>query len=144
MEESKGGSIVSPIQRKRDFTAERDAEIVPIVRKLLLKLASRSDLKIGSSNLDEAELALFYQKVYQEDVIPLFLEANIKLNSISYVFSLLLQPFQLLSDVTTSSFEMNRDLADAKKYGITDIDDLRVGYLDKALKQTVDKQVDQS
>lgn len=120
---------------ERNHTAERDAEVIPVVRKLLKALAEREDLMMGSSGLVSPEKAAeYYREVYQTIVVPLFLEHNIKLNAIPYVFSLILQPFQLLNDVVTSSFEMNRDIADAMKYNITDIDDLRVGDLDTALK----------
>lgn len=147
--EQKYGSVLSPIQPPRDFTAERDAEVIPVVRKLLHVIGSKTDLPIGArkgaTSAEVEAVARYYEKLYQEEVVPIFLEANIKLNAIPYVFSLILTPFQLLNDVTTSSFEMNRDLADAKKYGITDINDLRVNDLDKALKaEVVDKPVDQS
>lgn len=124
----------------RDLTAERDAEVLPLVRKLLVALASREDLMMGSSSTISADKAAeYYQKVYLEVVVPLLLESNIKLNAIPYVFSVILQPFQLLNDVVTSSFEMNRDLADSFKYGIGDIDDLRVLDLDAALKTGVEE-----
>jgi hypothetical protein len=85
------------------------------------------------ANITPEQAALYYQKVFKEDAVPVFLQHNIKLNAIPYVFSLLMQPAQLLNDIVTSSFEMNRDLADAMKYNITDIDDLRVKDLDEAL-----------
>lgn len=119
----------------RDRTAERDAEIIPVVRELLKAMADRPDLLMGSSSLITPEsAAVYYREVYKEIVVPLFLKHNIKLDAIPYVFSLMMQPAQLLNDIVTSSFEMNRDLADAMKYNIPDIDDLRVQDLDNALK----------
>lgn len=131
------------VATERDLTAERDAEVIPVVKALLKRLAAREDLVLGSRNLVSAEkAALYYQTIYKEDVVPLFLEHNIKMNAIPYVFSLLMQPAQLLNDVVTSSFEMNRDLADAMKYNIADINDLRVKDIDDTLKAGKPKPVD--
>lgn len=118
----------------RDLSKERDNRVIPVVRKLLARLAAKKDLPVGLRQEDAEKAAKYYQELYQKEVVPLFLEAGLKLKDITYVFSLMMQPIQLLNDVTTSSFEMNRDLADAKKYGIADIDDLSVKDLDAALK----------
>ena len=144
METPKDEAIVSPLTPKRDFTEERDQEVIPVVRELLKRLAAREDLLMGSSKrVDQEKAALYYQEVYQEDIIPLLMEHNIKLTAISYVFSLMLQPLQLLKDVTMSSFGQNQDIADAIMYGVKDIDDLRVQDLDKVLRG-VAKESEQS
>ena len=136
MDEKEKGGVPSGVMTEiRNRTAERDAEIIPVARKLLSRLAAREDLLMGNKGkLTEEQAALYYQKLYQEEVVPLLVENNIKLNAIPYLFSIMMQPISLLNDVTTSSFEMNRDLADAGKWGIKDIDDLRVKDLDEALK----------
>lgn len=124
--------------QERNYTLERDQKVIPIVRELLKRMADRPDLLMGSSQTvvtGAEEFSKYYQKVFAEDLIPLLLKHNPKLKDISYIFSLILQPFQLLNDVVTSSFEMNRDLSDARKYGLSDIDDLDVLGLDKALKE---------
>lgn len=129
----------------RDFTAERDTEVIPAAKELLARILLREDLMIGSSQKVNAEKAAeYYQKVYQEDVVPMLLARNLRLADVPYLFSLMLQPIQLLMDVTNGSFNMNRGLADAKKWGVKDIDDLRVVDLDEALKaplpgETVDE-----
>ena len=122
-----------------DLSAERDEKVLPIARKLLKLLADREDLNMGSraSIKTQEEAAKYYQKVYQDDVVPLLLEHNMKLNDIPYLFSVMLQPIQFTSDITTSSIEMNRDLADAKKYGLKDIQDICVDDIDTALKDKV-------
>lgn len=120
---------------QRDLTRERDQEVIPAAKELLQALAARADLAMGSAaSLTAEQAAGYYQKVYQEDVVPLLIKHNLKLNAIPYLFSIILQPMQLLNDVVTSSFEMNRNIADAFKYDIADIDDLRVLDLDAALK----------
>lgn len=120
---------------QRNYTAERDAEVFPAVREILGLLAARTDLAMGTtSTTSESSLAEYYQKVYQEDVVGVLLKYNLKLDDIPFVFSIMMQPIQLLSDITTASFEMNRDLADGFKYGIPDIRDLRIQDLDAALR----------
>lgn len=124
------------VEEARNLTKERDADVIPVARELFRFLASHEDLMMGSRESTNAEKAAeYFQKIYIEGVIPLFKQHNLRLDAISYVFQLMMQPIQLLNDVTTSSFEMNRDLADAKKYKIADIAELRVNDLDAALKE---------
>lgn len=121
---------------KRDLTLERDQACIPVAMELIQALAKRDDLPMGS-RLDAGKAAEYMQKVYQEEVVPIMLKHDIKLNEIPFVFSIILQPFQFLSDVTTSSFEANRDIADSFKYNVVDVNDLRISDLDKALKAGV-------
>lgn len=129
--------VLSPIQQ--NHTLDRDKDIIPLVKKIIKAFAEMPDLLIGSGeSTTEAKLAVYYQKVYIEVMVPLLRESNIKLNAIQYIFSLCMQPFQLLNDVTTSSIEMNRDLADAIKWGFgstKELDDMRVSDLDKVLNE---------
>lgn len=119
----------------RNYTLERDQEIIPVVRKILKALAEREDLMMGSSQTVTTEgQAEYYAQVYKEVIVPLFMEHNIKLNDISAVFQFLMQPAQMLDNVTSASFDANKDIADGFKYGIKDIDDMRVMDLDNALK----------
>lgn len=128
---------------ERDYTKERDLRVIPVARVLLRRMAARDDLKMGSSVtvISPEALAVYYRNIFKEDVIPVLLEANLKLKDLTYLFSLMLQPTQLLNDVVTSSFEMNRDLSDARKYGLADIDDLDVRGLDAALREANAKDI---
>lgn len=120
---------------QRDYTAERDAAVVPVARELIKLVAARADeLVMGQVGVSETKAAELAQKMYKEDVIPLVMKHNLRLNELPYLFSIILQPFTFLNDMTTSSMEMNRDLADARLYGIDDIDELRISDLDNALK----------
>lgn len=140
------GSIESPLKPQRDFTAERDAEVLPCARELLNILASKEDLIMGmGANFNEQKAALYYQDLYVKDIVPLLLKYNLKLNAFTYLFQVVLQPFQLISSLTETSMDMNRDLADAKKYNLKDIADLRLADLDNALKEVETKEtVDKS
>lgn len=122
-------------EKKKNHTLDRDNEIIPLVRELFSLMAARPDLEMGSSeSTNEVKLAECYQKIYNEDLVPLLRKYNVKLESIRYIFSLMLQPFQTLEHVTKLTFDRNRDIADGFKYGIADIKDLRVMDLDTALK----------
>ena len=120
---------------QRDYTAERDEEIIPAAKELLARLAVRPDLKIGSAKSIGGEDSAYeyYQQVYQEDVVPMLRARNVKLNDITYIFQLMMQAVQLLSDVSTNSIKMNRDIGDSKAWGVKDKDDLRIADLDKML-----------
>lgn len=123
----------------RDFTAERDAEVIPAAKELLVRLAVRKDLMMGSGqNVQAEKAAKYYQDVYVTDVVPLLKRHNIKIKDLKYLFSILLQPIQLIMDVTEASFHMNEDLANAKKWGVKDMADLRIMDLDRALTEEVD------
>lgn len=124
-------------EAERDLTLERDQECIPVAMKLIQALAKRDLSKHMGSTLNQQETALFMNKVYLEDVVPIMLESNIKLNQLPFVFSIILQPFQFLNDVTTSNFENNRDIADGFKYGMPDITEMRVSDLDAALREGV-------
>lgn len=126
------GTLEAP---QRDFTAERDTEIIPAARELLARLAVQSDLKIGSSatigGVESA--AAYYQKFYQEEVVPMLRARNLKLADVPYLFQLMGQAVQLVSDVTTSSLAMNRDIGEAKVWGVKEKDDVRVADLERVL-----------
>lgn len=127
----------------RDFTAERDAEVIPAAKELLARLAVRKDLMMGSGqNVQAEKAAKYYQDIYVTDVVPLLKRHNIKVKDLKYFFSILLQPIQLLMDVTEASFHMNEDLANAKKWGVKDMADLRVMDLDRALTEEETPPVD--
>lgn len=128
-------------EAQRDFTKERDEHVIPAARELLKMLVTRDDLQMGSSaSITADSAATYYQKVYQECVVPVLRKHNLKLKDIPFMFSIMLQPIQLLNDITTSSFEMNRDLSDALKYGLSDIGDLDVLGLDSALKEAAENR----
>lgn len=119
----------------RDLTAERDARVIPAVRELLNAFAGRVDVPLGvKKGNNNEETAKYFQEMYKTDIVPLLLKHDLKLNEVGYLFQLLLQPIDLLRSVVNASLSMNRDLTDAKLYGLTDIDDLTVADLDRVLR----------
>lgn len=118
----------------RNYTLERDTEVIPAARELLARLAVRQDLAIGSSQtVTEDVLAEYYKKVYIEDVVPMLRARNLRVSDVPFLFSIMLQSVQLLKDITESSMHMNEDLANAKKWGVADMADLRVDALEAVL-----------
>lgn len=121
---------------KKNLTRERDEQLIPVARELLLALAAREDLAMGGSETISVEkTAEYYQNKYLDIVIPLLIEKDIKVKDIDYLFQLMLIPINFIKEVTISSFAANRDLSDAQMYGLKDIDDLRISDLDKKLKE---------
>ena len=107
------------IKKEPNYTLMRDNEIIPLAKKILLAFASIEDLAIGSNQTITSEkLAEYYKDKYTNVLIPLLLEANIKLDSIHYLFQLMLQPFQFLESVANESLNMNRNVADGEIYHV--------------------------
>lgn len=132
-----GASVISPLSDEmapeRDLSKERDERVIPVAKALLKTLASRDDLMLGSAGVNKEDLGQYYAKVYQEDVITALFAANLYLTDITYLFSIMQQVIQLISDVTTQSLEMNTELAGAKLWGVDDLDDLRLVDVQKVL-----------
>ncbi len=119
-----------------NLTKKRDEKLIPIARKLLLAIVAREDLVMGGSETISIEKAAkYYQDKYIDIVIPLLLENDIKIIDIDYLFQLMLQPINLIKEITMSSFDSNRKISDAQMYGLKDIDDLKISDLDKYLKK---------
>lgn len=126
----------------RPLAKERDKRCIPIARALLLALASDEQLKIGSeATISQDEAVKFYGDFYGKTVIPLLIEKDIALNEVGYIFSIMQQAVHSLSEITTKSLDMNRDIADARLYHVEDIDDLTIKHLDDILRlhEDVDK-----
>lgn len=122
----------------RDLSKERDARVIPVAIELLRRLSAQDDIPVGATREREKETAVFFQNFYQNHVIPLAQEHDLLLADVSYIFRLMFQPLELLRDVTAASIEMNRDLAEARLYGLKDIDELSLNMLDKVLRETSD------
>lgn len=132
-----------PAQQQRDYTAERDNECLPVVASLIKAIASRDDLILGlkagvPGEQEKAEE--YFQKLYVETIAPILIEANVKFKDLAYIFKCILQPFDLAKDITFASMEQNHDLADAKLYGLKDLDDLRLSDLDRVLKSVDNRE----
>jgi len=126
---------------KKNLTKERDDELIPVARKLLLSLAAREDLVMGGSETISVEKAAeYYQNKYLDVIVPLLLEKDIKIKDIDYLFSLMLQPINFIKEVTVTSFDSNRSRSDAQMYGLKDIGDLRISDLDRKLKEFAKKE----
>ncbi len=127
--------------KKRNYTKERDKEIIPVAKDLLLALIARKDLMIGSSETVTTEkVTKYYRDIYLKVIIPTLIEKNIKLNDLEYLFQLMAQPVNFIKEITLSSFSMNKDISDAQLYGLKNIDELRVAGLDEKLKEFANKK----
>ncbi len=126
-------------QQDRPLAKERDERCVPIARALLLALASHKDLQIGSNVTTTPEkITKCYGDFYAEVAIPLFMEKDLKLSEVGYVFSIMSQAIDLAKGMTEKSLDANRDIADARLYGVDNIDELTLKQLDDVLKRDVD------
>jgi hypothetical protein len=126
------------MSEQRDYTKERDERVIPVARELLQLLASNEKLPMGAevTTGGQETVAKECTEIYQKTVIPLLLEKNLKLDEISYLFSIMQQGVHLVSEITLSSLEMNKKQSDAIAYEVGDIDDLTIGDIDAMLKSS--------
>jgi len=130
-------------EEPRNFTKERDVELAPIARTLLLALSAREDLMMGSNETVTVEDALkYYQEKVVSVILPVLIKQNVKIEDVPYIFQLMSQPVNFVKDITVNSFAMNRAIADANLYGVKDISELRVNELDNKLKEFAKKNED--
>ena len=123
---------------ERDLSQERENRVIPAAKELLRVILTREDLVMGiggAKNIDKT--ALYYQGVYIEDVVPVLVKHNLKLTDLTYLFSVMLGTIELVKNITDQSFSMNREIAEAKLWGIEDTDDLTVADLEKVLKTAI-------
>lgn len=121
---------------KRNYTKERDDEVIPVAKEVLLALVARKDLVIGSSeSITTEQAAVYYRDLAKNVIIPLLIKKDLKVEDINYVFQVMVQPINFIKEMVLTSFEMNRKISDANLYGIKEIQDLRISVLDKKLKE---------
>lgn len=131
--------ILVPIERFQNaFNAsDKDPESIVLAKRIFTILSQHTDYPFGS--FDEPKVAQYYQNIWDTEIKPLIQEA--KYGTVSYLFELLRQPFQCLSDLTISSLEMNKELADGMKWG-KPVQNIRLKDLDEALKAGQEKPAD--
>lgn len=116
---------------KVDFAKQRMDECVPVAKKILEIMTSRmEETPIG--DVKDEEKFTYYQKIYPE-IAQLLLDTNVRMRDVSFIFSLAFQPLQMLQDVVTNSFTMNKNEADKSLWG-KDGDEIRVKDVDETLK----------
>lgn len=139
-------AVISPLSEEmapeRDYTAERDSRVIPLARKLLALFAGRSELPMGfNAKKNDTKTAIFFEDLYKQVIAPELIASDLYLSDISYLFSIMLQPLQMASDLTTSTFKMNLEIGHAKAWNVLDIDDLKISDLETMLtKDSVDKE----
>lgn len=143
----KGGIPAVPVavpspeefQPERDLTQERDNEVIPAALAILKAIANKPDLPMGArTEAQGLEVAKYYQKLYQEDIVPILLEHNLRLVDIPYLFQLVLQPVNFAKDLTDASLKMNEEIATAGLWGVAELADIRIKNLDAKLTEQGD------
>lgn len=135
-------SVPSPLNDELgggpNLTAIRDQETLPVAREILRIIGEHSsDVPMGTE-FEEADAVKYYQALYVE-IMPYVIKANLRVDDITFLIQTLLQPLQLLQSTIIASFESNRDIADAKLWGVRDLNDIRVQDLDRVLRSPGDK-----
>lgn len=130
-------SIENPkLPKEHDLSHERDARCVPLVKKIIEIMNNMPEMPTGS-HLNEKKIleSKPYLKPTQE-VIQLFLDHNIKIVEIPYIWSLVRQALDTVADTINDS--MNRQMNEVTElvYGLPayDHDQITLNNLDVVLK----------
>lgn len=129
--------VMVPIDRLQEAFngSEKDEDAIILAKQIFAVLSTHKGLPTGA--YDKATVSDYYKKLWNDEIKPILADA--KWGAVSYLFQLLRQPYQVLSDLTISSLEMNKDLADGLKWGKPS-GDIRIKDLDTALKDGAKSQ----
>lgn len=135
--------IKDPIQLEDDkSTLERDERVVPIVKKILAVMGQEEGVLLGQMDIEggpsSADFDSYYKDIVVKQIMPLFIEDDkITLDDVSYVFRLLLQPFQEIQDKVGQTLNYHYETETANKWGVNDVSEVTVKQLHEYL---VEKQ----
>lgn len=112
----------------KDLSKERDKQVIPVVKEVI-KILAAADLPVG--NLHANDNAKFDYVAKQ--ILGLMLEHKIKYVDKDYLFSLVLQPFNVIKETVDASLKMSLDNVMNKSLG-KDFRDVNLEDMDRLLK----------
>lgn len=109
-----------------DLTRQRDERVVPVVRELINRIA-KSSAKFPMGDTTDKEKAMkFYQDFYVSDIYPIISTNDLYINDMPFLFAVMHQVIDALTNITNNTFYMVRNAKEAKFYGVKDLDMLKV------------------
>jgi len=117
-------------ESKPDLTKERDDRCIPVA-KLILKLIADSDLKLGSMNSQDL---IDSNASIAEKILALFLDQNVFVGEIDYIFTLAQQAYINSQYLVVRSYNHTKETCDTKLWGKT-LTELQISDINKVSKQ---------
>lgn len=114
-------------------TMIRDEKATRIANKIVNEIMKEQDLLVGIDIPTDVSLKA-YTPIYTK-IINLMLEEDVKFVDISYILSIVSQPYAFIKDIVINSMANNYDNAIAKKFGLENERDVTINDIDKALKE---------
>lgn len=120
-----------------DLDKLRDMRCVPIAREVLKIIANSDNLALGEK-VSDMERINSYEPIFMK-IMARFVELDIPLKDVGYIFSLVSQALNFTKDIIENSNDRNTKKADSLLWG-KDTDELTFVDVDTVLKKsTVDK-----
>lgn len=111
-----------------DLTKKRNDECIPIAKYLFKEFAARiATLPMGT--VTESEADLYYKQMFTEAMSQMLVDRNVKVTELDYIFQIMLQAVEFLHAEATRSVGRAVDNANAKRWGLEDVDDLRIRHV---------------
>lgn len=125
--------IIKLHDKSDKLTRERDDRCLPVAKCIIKMIVEFKGGKFGS--LVSAEQAIKSVDKLALDILALLLNENVKVNEISYIFTLIEQIVRTPKDIVIESVNAHFSKADNKLWG-KDLKDVTVGDLEKVLKKS--------
>lgn len=120
-----------------DLDKLRDMRCIPIAREVLQIVANSENLALGQ-NVSDIDRINSYEPIFNK-IMARFVELDIPLRDVGYIFSLVSQALTFTKDIIENSNDRNTKKADSLLWG-KDTDELTFVDVDNVLKKsTVDK-----
>lgn len=128
-----------------DASHQRDERCVPIAHELVKMLASMETMPVGSHvNEKETPASSAYLPVVK-DFLKLVIEKDVKIVEISYIFSLVRQGLEFVSDAIDETLNQNMNRVTEMVYGLpkNDSDEITAKQLNEVVmrKEKIDKAI---
>lgn len=135
------GGIPSPIQPEGqqpqpDLTKLRDDMMIPLAKQVLKIIAAHDDLFFGVKDANPEEGAKYFSAMYENELLPILKERNLRIADLGYLFQLAMQPVENLRNITLEALQTAFDNATKKHWGVQYIDEVRINDVERALTDT--------
>lgn len=123
-------------EEDKKLDVERDARCVPVAKKVLTEIANVEDLKIGITGFKPEDVIAVYKPI-AEAVMEELLVREVKHSEVQYIFQLVRQATENVSNMVESSLAKSAKLATARKFGREEYEDITIGDIHQVLMEEV-------
>jgi len=140
--------MFNKLNKKQSTTAEtlskkRDKVCLPIAKEILSMIAKYEKVEVGMGNINPANVKKEYAELCK-DVLTLMLKEDIKISEVSYIFRVVLQPYNFVKEIVEQSMNEHMKESMEKIWGKDELD-VRMSEIDDLLtgrrKMVVDENL---